>query len=120
MVKQKYTTAFGKWIDDYCEIHSISIEELCRRAGLNRDAVYRFARGDTKTPDHHTIQKLAAYTGELRSLLLFAGYDLTPLNHVQQITNEERVTLEKIRMLKGGKRQLLNALIIAMLAEDHK
>ena len=127
-MRGEYKTEFGLWIKEWCAMHKISIQELCERAGVKRDNVYRFARGNTKYLDPDTVDKLGAYMGNdaLGRILGFIHkahiivIDDAESSQLIQVTNKERIFFEQIRELNDPMRQIAETLIGTMRSQNRK
>lgn len=120
--KEARLARISEWFDVYCRIHNTSVERLAKNANIPPDNIYKWMSGISKAPHIDTIIKLIRYTEDLSGVFsLLYPADLTALLYkMPDISHEERNILERWRKLPDTKRQLFDALIVAMLIEDAK
>lgn len=117
--KEARLARINTFFTEYCNTHHITVEQLAQEADVPVDNIYKWIRGDSYAPLPKTINKLCLHTGESRRILSLV-YNPAIFDYVAEVSDEEWIILEQWRKLKNTKRNLFEALIVTMLAEDTK
>lgn len=112
----------GERIRQLREANGWSQGFLARKIGVSRPTVTQWESGDTKNIKHKNLLALCkALDISLETLLTGKSQSQVaeePQRYGEQMTEEERVLLEKFRALNNGDRRKAQAIINAFDAEE--